>query len=958
MRTHPLSTISIVVLATLPARASGLAELKVKRQAVFEFAQKPAVTRDGDKVTITFTSKGYCDATVAIQDSSGAVASGNGNAAGGPRIIRHLASGVLGKNAPAPFRKDSLTQTIVWDGKDDQGKYVDDKEQYTVRVSLGLKARFERTLFWSPHKRPGDPKGIGMQPSLIAAAPEGVYVYEGMGHDHIRLFDHEGTYVRTVHPFPAGELAGVKNLKWHTFAPDGVRWPLKWGLTQHTLLTSGSLGYGKGWPTGGGGVAATTLAVHGGELYLVSQRLNKLAIAGAAGLTIGPRTGVPLRVKDAAGNQEFIRNFYVAPRSCAVSPGGQWLYLAGFNFNAYFRTHALHGVVRVALGKAGAEPELFAGLLRSGKQRGHGSDDAHFTMPASVACDAKGRVYVADWGNDRIQVFSPQAKLLKSIKTRRPSRIRIHPKTGELYVFSWPISCSAVRRQDTAIESTLTRLKSFEDPRVLSAHVLPVARQRLGVNTRRAEADVDFWTEPPTLWLARNKPVSYRNWPVGKMGILLLVEKNGKLVVQRDFLKQARRQVVRLRGPRHARQRLFVNPANGWLYVGEHHDPAAIHVKAITELIAINPATGKQRLVPIPFDAEDIAFDLNGLAYLRTLDTIARYDSENWREVPFDYGESRRKHGYHPIKWCDVTSVLTAVGVSNSSGQMYGMGVSPKGHIFAAFINPPDGKDRKSVKGIHSTTIRTYTPPIFPGRGGHVNVHVWDKHGKLVYEDAVPGLGRASGIHMDRDDNLYVLSAARFIRNGKAHFNDTTCTLIKVKPGQPKIFATKATIPLPERTRPKRPPDLAKGDVGRAWVTNAEWMCGGVGMDTKCLFSASRDCHCQGTSRFDLDYFARSFLPEIDRCSVLVLDRNGNPILRIGTYGNVDDGVPLVLEGGPARPRSVGGDEVALFWANHVATHTDRRLFIADPGNGRMLSVKLGYHSTEVIALKDIQEEK
>ena len=119
--------------------------------------------------------------------------------------------------------------------------------------------------------------------------------------------------------------------------------------------------------------------------------------------------------------------------------------------------------------------------------------------------------------------------------------------------------------------------------------------------------------------------------------------------------------------------------------------------------------------------------------------------------------------------------------------------------------------------------------------------------------------------------------------------------------------------------------------------------------------SASRDCHCQGTSRFDLDYFARSFVPEVDRYSVIVLDTNGNPILRIGRYGNVDDGAPMVKNGGPAKPRKLGGDEVGLFWGNHVATHTDRRLFIADPGNARILSVKLDYHATETVKLKDVK---
>jgi hypothetical protein len=35
-----------------------LDEFKVKREAVFEFAQKPQVTRQGDRVTIAFETKG------------------------------------------------------------------------------------------------------------------------------------------------------------------------------------------------------------------------------------------------------------------------------------------------------------------------------------------------------------------------------------------------------------------------------------------------------------------------------------------------------------------------------------------------------------------------------------------------------------------------------------------------------------------------------------------------------------------------------------------------------------------------------------------------------------------------------------------------------------------------------------------------------------------------------------
>ena len=80
--------------------AWGVDEFKIKRQEIFEFAAKPKVTRQGDRVEIAFETKGACDVTVAIENAEG-------------RIVRHLASGVLGPNAPAPFQKNSLAQRVV-----------------------------------------------------------------------------------------------------------------------------------------------------------------------------------------------------------------------------------------------------------------------------------------------------------------------------------------------------------------------------------------------------------------------------------------------------------------------------------------------------------------------------------------------------------------------------------------------------------------------------------------------------------------------------------------------------------------------------------------------------------------------------------------------------------------------------------------------------------------------------
>ncbi|MHC4916515.1 MAG: hypothetical protein ACYTGB_13595, partial [Planctomycetota bacterium] len=252
----------------------------------------------------------------------------------------------------------------------------------------------------------------------------------------------------------------------------------------------------------------------------------------------------------------------------------------------------------------------------------------------------------------------------------------------------------------------------------------------------------------------------------------------------------------------------------------------------------------------------------------------------------------------------------------------------------------------------------SYSPRIYPGRVtqavyGCEYVHVWDRHGKLVHQDAIPGLGTLNGVGIDNGGALYVLSAAPRVTGGKPPFNFLAGTLMKFQPGKGRILSDspRAPVPLPPGEKPKRAPDLANLP-GNAWVEGAEWFFGGVGWHGK---NHGLGCGCRNT-RFALDYFGRTFAPEMDRYSVAVLDTAGNLILRIGTYGNVDDGKPLVAEGGPPTTRAIGGDEVALMHAAYTAVHSDRRLFLADIGNYRLLSVKLDYGATEKVALKDVPD--
>jgi hypothetical protein len=264
------------------------------------------------------------------------------------------------------------------------------------------------------------------------------------------------------------------------------------------------------------------------------------------------------------------------------------------------------------------------------------------------------------------------------------------------------------------------------------------------------------------------------------------------------------------------------------------------------------------------------------------------------------------------------------------------------------------GVDRRETKQLGR--VEKYGFRLYPGRNDTGLVLVFDRYGRLVRDDAVPGISFVHGVGIDADDNVYVMSMAHRVLGGKPYYNEATDTLMKFPAGKGRIYSTRA--PLKLKDPPKRPPDLiAKGGgrLGQAWVEGAEWFYGGVGYHGRHSRTDGYGCDC-ANCRFDLDHLARSFAPEVEHCSVAVLDSSGNVILRVGTYGNVDDGRPMVAAGGPAKPRSLGGDEVGLFYAPYVAAHTDRRLFIADPGNHRILAVKLDYAVTEKVALGRLGE--
>lgn len=921
--------IYIVFLTFILTNADDFDALKVTRKNNCTFTQKPTLKNINQNTKeIDFTISDYCDVSVAIESTDGI-------------ILRHLASGLLGENAPEPFQKKSLQQKIVWDGKDDQGVYVNNN--CFVRVSLNLKASLEKTLYWSPYKRNNDT--FGGKGQTIIPQPEGVYVYDGGQGESLKLFSHEGKYIRTIFPIPKSNIEKVKELIWHTFPQDNKKFPLKHGMDQYTYLTHGFVDFKGTWPTNHANSSASTVAIKDKNIFLINKSFNVVTKEGDlpdGSLNSKLKTSILVPGVDENGSD-------ISPCSSAISNDGKYLYLAGYVWSNYlvhrnfYCNGGLNGVARIDL-KSNSAIEPFLGSLENGKSKGSG--DGQFDVVSCLAIDKENRIYVGDFNNDRIHVYDENKKLLKYIKVPRPVNICINPKSNEIFVFSFNIPNG---NEQVVVPTKLVQIKSFENPEIVNTYSIPDVAIPVCTNSIGCHGTIDFFGDEPIVWFSAVYGESFRPLDMKKSNTSIYKIKDSKLVEILDFGTEAESKVAKIRPAHHGRQRLYFNPKNKNLYVGEHLQPSPEHSKSFNDLVEINVTSEKCAIVKTPFDAEDMAFDINGLAYFRTHDFLARYElvGNKFRETPFDYGIEKDKIFTNTSvgNGGPAVSGLPFLGSGGCMLHLGGMAVSPKGDIAVIAESP---FVRPDTKGQAKFALKTpVLPQNYKGRGSGWEVYVWDKFGKLTSNDGLPGLGMATGISMDGDGSLYVMMAASKNFNGKPYFNPISCTLIKTIPGKTKILGTKAVLPLGKEA-PSRKPDLAdECYVGETWIQDAAWTYGGVGIDGK-----RAHCSCEATSRPTLDFFKRSFVPEIDRYGVVVIDTNGNTIMRIGQYGNVDDGKPLIVSNGPENTVSIGGDEVGLMNPRFLATESDRRLFIADIGNSRIVSVLLTYETEEKIAVK------
>jgi hypothetical protein len=917
----------------------------VEREDVFAFTAKPAVKFLGrDRYEITFAVKGRCDVTVGIVDADG-------------RVVRHLASGVLGSNAPAPFQKNALRQTLYWNGKDDLDRYPSEPEKLSVRVMLGLKPVFERRLGGtSPYDIPGRIQGIGVD-------EEAVYVFSWAANgsglpvaQFLRKFDHDLTYTGSLIPpaanLPESKLRGMGYVEYEpgrkaVHAPDPKQTVENIGLyitvktspfTMRPAVVEGRIYFTN---TGADSTYCPGAYYMNGEYdipwHSALYYLHTDGSTDPAGLAHRPL----IRHKDVA--QKWVNAAHRHPR-LAASPDGRWIYLAGV-----VSGRKQPGVVLWRCAREGTEPA--SPLV--GEPGKPGSGNGSFNGACDVQCDGEGRIYVCDERNNRVQVFDPNGSYLKTLRTERPFWMGVHAKSGELYVMG----------RARVGGKTTTRLEKFS----------PFPGMKKSFHFDGIDADIaalDSWTARPRLWTARSAHTR---------SLAVWEERNGSFEKIIDFDEEAAKQAGG-------------NDMGGWHGNMGHRiwcDPVRerVHVECgEAATFCFDLPTGRLlEHVVFPGSICDFGFDKRGYMHGHFRPDlyqpgIGRYDpdrsaparsprnnvgSVRYGEVPYDYGVEARKGdhvGIIPVKDSPgdhSKGVELGVNMMGDVVEECHVDYVPKRDDAGSFDWSHGGT--RGYGGSGQSTYKSYLKKVreMERRGEEVyfirpqaglslmgaTVWTYERTGELRRDSAVIAGHNIQGVDIDEDGGLYFmvnrvrlhdrkhfLSGRMGVFGGESGQTPFTGTLVKSAGRDVRILTEKSTrrAPIQLDQAPVRPPEVSEaGRGGRGkgfcWVEGAEWFYAGASptMPKRCPCKRVRGC---------LDWYKRSFVPEAYRHSIGIVDGNGNLILHMGRYGNFDS------------------DGIAMAGTRFVSATDNYAVF--DDNGERITVVRLDYHAEETVPIE------
>ncbi|MCK6471545.1 MAG: hypothetical protein L6R28_07350 [Planctomycetes bacterium] len=393
-------------------------------------------------------------------------------------MVRHLAAGVLGANAPAPL-KQGLEQTLDWDGRDDDGRPATGGP-FKVRVGLGLTAAYGGKAFAEKDKL--GPNNIEAIWGLAAGADGRVYVMGSRNqwlywwHTPIHVFLRDGSYERTIQPFPANlKPEQLKDLG--AFVPSGGRLtPLIHDLTQMSF-----------YPGVNHRMQHMAVTPDGNLIVAVKndERLHLAALGSDGSVPYDTFAGAAL-----GGDKE--RKSFTTPYMASALDGGS-VFLTGFGTtgkrdSAGKLAVSAHAVHRLKLPERGV-PEVFFGDPETA-----GADEKHLSEPQGLAIDGKGHLLVADRGNNRVVILAEKdGAFVGSFAATSPEWLGISRRTGVIYVQSGE---SIVRFAPPAKPDRA----GWKDVKETGRTAILAGKFRYPKNPKFLSLAVDPSAEPAVLW--------------------------------------------------------------------------------------------------------------------------------------------------------------------------------------------------------------------------------------------------------------------------------------------------------------------------------------------------------------------------------------------------------------------------------------------------------------------------
>jgi hypothetical protein len=793
------------------------------------FTQEVTAVRSGGAVKIDFAVSRETDVTVWIEDGQG-------------KILRHLVSGVLGNNPPAPLRP-GLSQSLEWDGRADYGKPAG-PGPFTVRVALGMKPSYEREVA-------SDRMSL-TRICAVAAGPDGtVYVVQRAGTmgpnwkaTRVVAVRRDGTYRRTVYPLPAG----LSRDQWMKLGAvpvtvGGKEVPIVLDLQTRRLTA---------WEFAGGsnnlGEIGPDLAVTSDGYALSLQEggsLGMLALDPA--LQRVPLAGPKLLPRGATASFQTAKRSFVA-----ASGDSKHAYFTGIApRRAYSGSPArmYPCVFRVKLPERSPAEPFFGDPDQAGDGDARLADEV-----GGLAVDGQGHLLIADRGNNRIVVVSEAGgKFVGSVPVRAPVKVAADRKTGAFYVL----------RHVLRPDAELVKFSGWKDPR-------PIAALALKGEDRSPTWDlaVDGSAAPPVVWLTDNAR-------------LLRVEDSG------DAFGAPVRVSTNSMG-----DGSFVD-----ITVDRYRDPAEVYYRVrFYDWARINEETGARETISLSIPSnggsclevgpDGFLFTAAWPCYLLKWDRSGR--RVPW-EIPFAKPPGSERNEVLARKGPVENALFARVAMVYMT-HTHGIRHDGRHFIFegagrvAKALNPVDPSGKRLGDPVVWNASDAVLGPRFDAQGNIYVADVVRPLDQLVPPELAPlvrppKLGETVGGVAGQAVRMYS-SILKFSPKGGAiewpGASGVDRGLMEPKPyaGEKKLDPSLKSV------------DLATCNAHQrfipARVTGAEWIHFGIS------HLELTQCNCEST-QFDVDAYGRVWYPDGGRYRVGVLDTNGNVITHFGTYGNADD---------------------------------------------------------------------